>query len=111
MLEKIQTLSDSWEDNKADYLEDYPEDKARAEHLADWAGDHSSEVWKYFQKKDGILWQLPYDVIEDRLIKAGGDVDLAVDLIYAYLKEDDPGYDVRSEALTAAERNPSLVGV
>ena len=75
MLEKIQTLKESWGKTGQAYTWDHEGDEtaARAEHLRDWAGTVSIEVWEYFQKTEGVLWQLPLDVIEKFLIKANGD--------------------------------------
>ena len=106
MIEKIQALEDSWRELRQDYLESDDGAKARLKHLQGWARDNSLEVWKHLQKKEGTLWYST-DEIENALIEANGDLDKALEKIRQDIYEEDD-CDPRSEALTAAERNPSL---
>ena len=109
MTNTIQSLENSWKEHGADYLEDSPEDIAREKHLKDWAGDNSLELWQHVAKELGVDFE--FSEIEEALIEAEGNINGTLEILRQSAEGDYFWLSVVEEAPTAAERNPSLIGV
>ena len=110
MTNTIQSLEDSWKEHGADYLEDTKdtEDIAREKHLKDWVGDNSLAIWRHAAKELGV--DFDFAEIEEALIEAEGNIKGALEVLRQEAEGDYFWISVQEEALTAAERNLSLIG-
>lgn len=107
MLEKIQSLQESWDDHGHWYMADHKRDEAEAgeAHLNAWAGKVAPQVWRYLTKREDRAFL--FEDIEEALVYAGGNIDEAIENLTTNYGD---GFDDRSETLSAAERNPGMTG-